>query len=87
MTDTQTLAKQMRVEALHMVHQANKYLTLDRLYLFRTSLRCFTQDERSIRSIPMGPNRDRFILSKGHACVAVYAALAGVGILSARELA
>jgi transketolase len=32
------------------------------------------------------PTRDRFILSKGHACVGVYGALAEVGILSKKEL-
>ncbi len=30
---------------------------------------------------PDHPDRDRFILSKGHACVAVYAALAGTGFI------
>ena len=30
-------------------------------------------------SAPDHPERDRFILSKGHACVAVYAALAETG--------
>jgi len=30
---------------------------------------------------PNDPNRDRFILSKGHACVAVYAALAETGFI------
>ena len=38
---------------------------------------------------PINPNledRDRFILSKGHACVAVYAALAHKGFLSLSEL-
>ena len=32
------------------------------------------------------PNRDRFILSKGHACVAIYAALAEVGLISRDSL-
>lgn len=43
---------------------------------------------RSLRvdpSAPNHPNRDRFILSKGHACVAVYAALAETGFID-REL-
>jgi transketolase len=35
---------------------------------------------------PASPNRDRFILSKGHACVAVYAALAEKGFFSVSEL-
>ena len=35
---------------------------------------------------PNKDNRDRFILSKGHACVAVYAALAEVGFFNKQEL-
>lgn len=35
---------------------------------------------------PDDPNRDRFILSKGHACVAVYAALAEIGMISREQL-
>ena len=35
---------------------------------------------------PQLPERDRFILSKGHACVAVYAALAGRGFFPVFEL-
>jgi transketolase len=35
---------------------------------------------------PDWPNRDRFILSKGHACVAVYAALAAKGFFPADDL-
>lgn len=35
---------------------------------------------------PADPNRDRFILSKGHACVAVYAALAETGFIETELL-
>jgi transketolase len=35
---------------------------------------------------PRLPERDRFILSKGHACVAVYAALAGKGFFPIADL-
>ena len=35
---------------------------------------------------PDWPQRDRFILSKGHACVAVYAALAARGFISESDL-
>jgi len=35
---------------------------------------------------PHLPERDRFILSKGHACVAVYAALAGKGFFPVSDL-
>ena len=35
---------------------------------------------------PEWPDRDRFILSKGHACLAYYAALCEIGYLSSEEL-
>jgi transketolase len=35
---------------------------------------------------PLDENRDRFILSKGHACLAYYAALCGIGYISEEEL-
>ena len=35
---------------------------------------------------PESDSRDRFILSKGHACVAVYAALAEIGFISHESL-
>ena len=35
---------------------------------------------------PNEPSRDRFILSKGHACVAVYGALAATGFISEQDL-
>lgn len=37
-------------------------------------------------SCPQWPGRDRFVLSKGHACPAVYAALARLGYFSLDEL-
>jgi len=36
---------------------------------------------------PADPERDRFVLSKGHASLAMYAALSEVGVLSADDLA
>ncbi|NLD46358.1 MAG: transketolase, partial [Clostridiaceae bacterium] len=35
---------------------------------------------------PLGTNRDRFILSKGHACAALYAVLAQAGFFDEKEL-
>jgi transketolase len=37
-------------------------------------------------AFPEAKNRDRFILSKGHACVAVYAALAEIGFVGKDQL-
>ena len=38
------------------------------------------------REDPLWSERDRFILSKGHACLAYYAALSEVGYISSEEL-
>lgn len=38
------------------------------------------------QAIINAPSRDRFILSKGHACVAVYAALAEMGFIPRKQL-
>ena len=35
---------------------------------------------------PIDPDRDRFILSKGHACLALYSALAEKGFLKEKNL-
>src|SRR5438105_1222433 len=40
-----------------------------------------------LRGEPDDPDRDRFVLSKGHAALALYGALNGVGRLSDEELA
>lgn len=86
MTDTQTLAKQMRVEALHMVHQAKASHIGSALSISDIVAVLYGQVLRLDPKQPDAPNRDRFILSKGHACVAVYAALAGVGFFPRENL-
>ena len=48
---------------------------------------CLYFDELQINpSMPSDPNRDRFVLSKGHACPALYAALAMRGFFKIEEL-
>src|ERR1700754_2359257 len=39
-----------------------------------------------LRGARTDPERDRFVLSKGHACLAVYGALWATGVISEREL-
>lgn len=45
------------------------------LTLYRRILRMYPDD-------PLNPNRDRFILSKGHSCIALYAVLRRMGFFS-----
>lgn len=86
MTDTQTLAKQMRVEALHMVHRAKASHIGSALSICDIVAVLYGQVLRLDPKQPDAPNRDRFILSKGHACVAVYAALAETGFFPREDL-
>lgn len=83
---TVELASAIRQNALRMVHRAkashigSAFSIADILaVLYGKVIRFDTQNACS-------PNRDRFILSKGHACVAVYAALAEVGFISQDDL-
>lgn len=86
MIDTQTLAKQMRVEALHMVHRAKASHIGSALSICDIVAVLYGHVLRLDPKQPDAPNRDRFILSKGHACVAVYAALAETGFFPREDL-
>lgn len=86
MTDTQTLAKQMRIEALRMVHRAKASHIGSALSICDIVAVLYGQVLHLDPKQPDTPNRDRFILSKGHACVAVYAALAETGFFPREDL-
>ena len=86
MTNTHTLAKQIRVEALHMVHRAKASHIGSALSICDIVAVLYGQVLRLDPKQPDAPNRDRFILSKGHACVAVYAALAETGFFPREDL-
>ncbi len=86
MIDTQTLAKQIRVEALQMVHRAKASHIGSALSICDIVAVLYGQ---ILHIDPKQPNlvdRDRFILSKGHACVAVYAVLAACGFIEREDL-
>lgn len=75
-TDSRDLARRMRIQALQMVHRAKASHIGSALSICDIVAVLYGQ---VLRLDPMKPGmaqRDRFILSKGHACVAVYAALA-----------
>lgn len=78
-TDSRDLARRMRAQALRMVHRSKashigSALSISDIVavLYAGALNVFPEQ-------PKNPSRDRFILSKGHACVAIYAALAETG--------
>ena len=83
---TTTLALNIRRLALQMVHHANashigSALSIADIVavLYGRVLRRDPNDYRSA-------TRDRFILSKGHACTAVYAALVEIGVLPREQI-
>lgn len=86
MVATQTLANRIRQSALRMVHRAKashigSALSIADILavLYGEVMRFDSADQNFV-------SRDRFILSKGHACVAVYATLAEVGIIPKAQL-
>lgn len=86
MTDTIELARHIRIHALHMVHRAKASHIASALSISDIVAVLYG---KVLHINPAEPNfidRDRFILSKGHACVAVYAALAECGFLKTEDL-
>jgi len=86
MSTTEFLAARIRQNALKMVHKAkashiaSALSIADILAVLYGKIMHFDSADRH------SPVRDRFILSKGHACVAVYAALAEVGFIPKEQL-
>lgn len=82
MSTTQLLANRVRQSALKMAHRAQSahigsaLSIADILAVLYGQVMLFNPADQGCVS------RDRFILSKGHACVAVYATLAEVGFFS-----
>ena len=86
MKDTYLLAKRIRVNSLQMVSRANashiaSALSISDILacLYGKVMKTFPQD-------PLHSERDRFILSKGHGCVSVYATLAEMGFINKKDL-
>ena len=82
-----SLARSMRISSLEMVaqakasHIASALSICDILSVLYSDIMCFSPSQ------PQKIDRDRFILSKGHACVALYAALADKGFFDKSLLA
>lgn len=84
--DTRALATRIRGQALRMVTQAKASHIGSALSIADIVAVLYGRALRVSPAAPRHPQRDRFILSKGHACVAVYAALAETGFIDRRLL-
>ena len=86
MTDTQAFATRMRINAVRMVHRAKASHIGSALSIADIVAVLYARVMRIDPKNPKWSERDRFLLSKGHACVAVYAALAEAGFISEEDL-
>lgn len=80
------LARRMRVQALQMVHRAKASHIGSALSICDIVAVLYAQTLKLNPRDPTASERDRFILSKGHACVAIYAALAETGFFPPEDL-
>jgi transketolase len=78
---TEELARRIRCRALEMVTRARAAHIASALSIADIVAALYGRALRVDPAQPEHPERDRFILSKGHACVAVYAALAETGFI------
>jgi transketolase len=80
------LARRMRSQALQMVTRAKASHIGSALSICDIVAVLYAQILKLDPHDPAAPKRDRFILSKGHACVAIYAALAETGFFPRKNL-
>lgn len=80
------LAKQIRMHALNMVHDGKASHIGSALSIADILAVLYNSILRHDSTKPDWAQRDRFILSKGHACVAVYAVLAECGYFPKEQL-
>lgn len=82
-------ARQVRAHAVRMVHRAKASHIGSALSIVDVLAVLYAPEGGLLNVQPHDPawaDRDRFLLSKGHACVAVYAALAQRGFFPVEEL-
>jgi transketolase len=86
MNDSRILAKNIRTRSLEMVHRARASHIGSALSISDIVAVLYGAVLQVDPTQPTWEYRDRFILSKGHACVAVYAALAETGFIGRDDL-
>ena len=84
--DSLNLARKIRVNALRMVHRARASHIASALSIVDILAVLYGRVMIIGPSLINSEARDRFILSKGHACVALYSTLAEMNIISKGEL-
>lgn len=80
-------AGQLRLDALEMIHTRGQGHPGGSLSIAEIIAALFFHHLRIDPNNPSWPERDRFILSKGHACATLYAALARRGFFPVEDLA
>lgn len=80
------LARKMRMQALRIVHAAKASHIASALSICDIVAVLYGKVLDVSPANPQWPERDRFLLSKGHACVAIYAALAECRFITAEDL-
>lgn len=86
MIETAVLARNIRRNALQMVHRAKASHIASALSISDILAVLYGGVMTFDPMLPHYNMRDRFILSKGHACVSVYAVLAEVGLIPREQL-
>ncbi|MDR3118498.1 MAG: transketolase [Mediterranea sp.] len=86
MGNSKLLAKEVRKKSLQMVHQANASHIGGALSMTDILAVLYTSVLKYNSKDPGWDERDRFILSKGHACVSLYSILALCGFFPVEEL-
>ena len=81
-----TLAKNARINSLRMVYKAHASHIGSALSIIDILSVLYKDVLNLFPSEPDHPSRDRFILSKGHACVGVYAVLYECGFINKKML-
>jgi transketolase len=83
---TRALARSMRIDVLNMVHRARASHVGSCFSITDILAMLYGQVMHVRPQEPTWSERDRFILSKGHAAAAVYAALANIGVIPRADL-
>ena len=84
--ELEQMARQLRIDVIEMVHQRGQGHPRGSLSPAEILAALFFHQLRIEPNKPDWENRDRFILSKGHACSILYAALARRGYFPTEEL-
>ena len=80
------MAQSIRYTTLQLSHNANESHTAGALSMADILVTLYENYLNNSPELKDSPDRDRFILSKGHCCASLYALLAEIGYFEKREL-